>query len=341
MLDFSDGHLILQPPITIHQPPKIGDFFMKRTRKTINDEPFVLVDIDEFCSHLDLEIISQGDKDKIKISTVNISRPGLQLAGFFEHFSSERVQIFGEQEFAYLNTLPKYERKRAIESLFKHDFPCLILTSKLDAHEEVIESAEKFKRVVLRAKQRSTLLMGSLSSYLGTVLAPSITIHGVLVELYGVGMLIIGDSSVGKSETALELIQRNHRLIADDAVTISRISESLIGTSPPNIRHFMEVRGFGIINVSSMYGAGSVKLNQVVDIVIKLEEWDSSKKYNRLGDSKESYEILGLKIPLYTVPVKPGRNLAAVLEVGARNFRLQSMGYNVLEELDRRIFNKE
>ncbi|MCL2255334.1 MAG: HPr(Ser) kinase/phosphatase [Firmicutes bacterium] len=312
---------------------------MKRTRKILTDPTHIDVDIDEFATELDLEILSRGDKETIKISTVNISRPGLQLAGFFEHFASERVQIFGEQEFAYLNTLPKYERKRAIENLFKHDFPCLILTSKLDAHEEVIEAAEKFKRVVLRAKERSTLIIRALWSYLNTVLAPSLTMHGVLVDLYGVGMLIIGDSSVGKSEAALELIQRNHRLIADDAVTISRISDSLIGTSPPNIRHFMEVRGFGIINVSSMYGAGSVKLNQVIDMVVKLEEWDTTKKYNRLGDSKESYDILGLKIPLYTIPVKPGRNIAAVLEVGARNFRLQSMGYNVLEELDRRVFS--
>ncbi|MDR2202169.1 MAG: HPr(Ser) kinase/phosphatase [Clostridiales bacterium] len=310
---------------------------LKKIKKAEIEENEADVKIDEFCARLGLEALHAGGKESIHFSTFNINRPGLQFAGFFEHFSAERVQVVGEQEMAYLKTLSDEARMNACEALFKHDFPCLVVSTVLEPVRELMLCAEKYNRVVLRSKLRTTMIMNELSIFLNELLAPTQTIHGVLMDLYGVGILIIGNSSIGKSETALELIQRNHRLIADDAVVIKRISDRLVGASPPVIRYFMEVRGIGIIDIRSMYGAGAVKLTKVIDMVVRLEEWDVTKEYDRLGNVKEAYNIFDVELPMHTVPVKPGRNLAVILEVAARNYRLKSMGYDTLTELEHRL----
>lgn len=314
---------------------------MNKVKKTELVEEIADIDIDEFCSQLDLEVVYKGTRDKLHISTFNINRPGLQLAGYFEHFGEERVQVIGEMEMSYLKTLSDDDASKAIESLFMHNFPCLVLSTNLEPGAAILAAAEKYDRVVLRSSLRTTMIMNELSIFFNELLAPTVTMHGVLMDLYGVGVLITGNSSVGKSETALELIQRNHRLVADDAVVIRRVSDRLVGSSPSVIRYLMEVRGIGIIDIRSMYGSGAVKLTKVIDMVIKLEEWDNDKEYDRLGNVKETYTILDADLPMHTVPVKPGRNLAVILEVAARNYRLKSMGYDTLEELDKRIKNRE
>lgn len=299
------------------------------------------VKLDDFCTHLGLEVLHSGDKDTIYISTFNINRPGLQLAGYYEHFGAERVQVMGEQEMGYLKTLTEEKRMEACEKFCSYNVPCIIVSTVLEPCEELMFCAKKYNRVVLRSKLRTTMIMNELSIFVNQLLAPTQTIHGVLVDLYGVGVLIIGNSSVGKSETALELIQRGHRLVADDAVCIKRVSDRLVGASPAVIRYFMEVRGIGIIDIRSMYGTGAVKLTKAIDLVIKLEAWDEDKEYDRLGNVKEVHNILDVELPMHIIPVKPGRNLAVILEVAARNYRLKSMGFDTLAELDSRMKNRE
>lgn len=295
------------------------------------------VTVSEFAERLSLEVVRASEKDTMHIATFNVSRPGLQLAGFYEHFSSERVQVIGEQEMTFLERMTSPERKQSLERLFAYDFPCLVLTTVVEPVPELMEAAEKFDRNVLRSKLRSTAFMNELSIYLNELLAPTQSEHGVLVDMFGVGVLITGKSGIGKSETALELIQRGHRLVADDAVILRRISDKLVGSAPMAIRHLMEVRGIGIIDVRAMYGAGAIRQSKVVDIVVQLEKWDESKQYDRLGNESRTTEILGTVLPLYVVPVKPARNLSVILEVAARNFRLNSMGMNALDELQSRL----
>lgn len=317
---------------------------IKNMRKVKNkeiEETAVTVNIDEFCARLSLEILYKGLRENMHISTFNINRPGLQLAGYFEHFGAERVQVMGEQEMAYLKTLSPESRMATCETLFKYDFPCMVVSTVLEPCEEIMECAKKYDRVVLRSSLRTTMIMNELSIFLNELLAPTVTIHGVLMDLYGVGVLIVGNSSIGKSETALELIQRNHRLVADDAVCIKRVNDRLVGSSPSIIRCFMEVRGIGIIDIKAMYGSGAVKQTKVIDLVVKLETWDEDKEYDRLGNVKEVYSILDVELPMHIIPVKPGRNLAVILEVAARNYRLKAMGYDTLAELDKRINSKE
>lgn len=308
-----------------------------RANKTEIEESAVDLNIDQLCAHMGLELIYKGENENIHISTFNINRPGLQLAGYYQHFGVERVQVIGEQEMSYLNTLMPSGTYKALDRLFASNFPCVVISSGLKASDTMLELAKKYNRVILGSSLRTTMIMNELSIFLNEVLAPKETTHGVLMDLYGVGVLILGKSSVGKSETALELIQRSHRLVADDAVTIKRVSDRLVGSSPPIIRYFMEVRGIGIIDVKSMYGSGSVKNAIEIDLVIMLEEWDSKKEYNRLGNVVETHTILDVEVPMHTIPVKPGRNLAVILEVAARNLRLKSMGYDTLAELDSRM----
>ena len=297
--------------------------------------------VDAFCNQLNLEVLHKGKSNVIHFSTFNINRPGLQLADYYEHFGYERVQVFGEQEMAYLRSMTPAARLRACERLFGYDVPCVVVCAALDPCEELLACARKFDRTVLRSNQRTTMFMNELSIFLNRLLAPIQTIHGVLMDLYGVGTLLIGKSSIGKSETALELIQRGHRLVADDAVCIRRVSDHLIGSAPGVIRYFMELRGIGIIDVRQMYGSGAVKLTKAIDLVIKLETWDEEKEYDRLGNTKETYNILEVELPMHTVPVKPGRNLAVILEAAARTYRLKSMGFDTLAELDSRMRNRD
>ncbi|MDR0426489.1 MAG: HPr(Ser) kinase/phosphatase [Clostridiales bacterium] len=295
------------------------------------------VKLREFCEKMDLEALVSSRKRKLHFSTYQVNRPGLQLAGFFEHFGPERVQVLGEQEISYLKHMGPERRVLICENISKFDFPCLVVTTGLEPPQELLDAAKKFERVILRSRQKTTFLVNRLSYYLNEILAPAITMHGVLVEMFGVGVLIVGKSSIGKSETALELIQRGHRLVADDAVTIKKIGQRLVGSAPSVIRYFMEVRGIGIIDVRSMYGSGAVIDAKGIDLVVKLETWDDSVTYDRMGDKKSFFTVMAVRLPLNNIPVKPGRNLAVILEVAARNYRLNSMGYNAVDELYNRM----
>ncbi len=298
------------------------------------------VAIDEFAKRMELDVIYRGDNESIHFCTFNINRPGLQLAGYYEHFSAERVQVLGEMETAYLQQMTHEARKTACETLMKQPIPCFIITATQPPCAELLSAVKKYDRVLFGSKLRTTMFVNKLSLYLNELLAPSQTIHGVLMDLYGEGVLVIGESGIGKSETALSLIERGHMLVADDAVTITRVGDKLIGTSPEVIRYFMEVRGIGIIDVKAMYGAGAVQLEKTVDMVVKLEAWNDKAQYNRMGGTDEYYTVLGVKCPLSVIPVKPGRNLAVILEAAARTHRLNDLGFRAADELNERLRNK-
>lgn len=321
-------------------PPQADE--KEKTEKTAPttseiEESVCDVDIDEFARRMELDVIYCGDNRKIRFSTFNVSRPGLQLAGYYKHFSSERVQVIGEMETTYLQQMTHQARKTACETFFKQPIPCLILTTVMPPCDELLAAAKKYNRVLLRSKLRTTMFVNKLSLYLNELLAPSCTIHGVLMDLYGVGVLVMGESGIGKSETALALVERGHRLVADDAVTITRIGDRLDGKAPDIIRYFMELRGIGIIDVKAMYGAGAVQLVKTIDMVIRLEAWNDKTQYNRLGTPEETYTILGVKKPMYVIPVKPGRNLAVILEAAARTHRLDDLGFSAVDELNERL----
>ena len=274
------------------------------------------------------------DGEKTVISSRNVSRPALELTGFFEHFDNRRILVIGNTEYAYLNKLTSEQRKTSMEKLIKRHPPAIIICRGLPIEESVLELSKKYKVIMLTTEESTSLVMADLVSYINSEMAPRITRHGVLMEIYGQGALIVGDSGVGKSETAIELIKRGHRLVADDAVEIRRISQkTLVGCSPENIRHFIELRGIGIINARRLFGMASVKLSSKLDLVINLENWDRTKVYDRMGLDEETTDILGINVPIMTIPVKPGRNLAVIIEVAAMNNRQKVMGYNAAKEL--------
>lgn len=287
--------------------------------------------IDEFLLET---IYVPHDPDKIIIDEKEVTRPGAQLMGFYEYFNSERVQVFGNMEYAYLHTLDDNTRKDRLEMLFSKNVPCVIVARGHSIYPEMKESAEKYGVPLLRTKDGTSSFLSALIAFLSMNLAPRITRHGVLIEVYGEGILILGESGVGKSETAIELVKRGHRLVADDAVEIRKTSNvTLVGSSPVNIRHFIELRGIGIINARRLFGMGAVKVSQNIDLIVELEIWDSNKVYDRMGMDNQYASILGVKIPSLTIPVKPGRNLAVILEVAAMNNRQKKMGYNAAQEL--------
>ncbi len=290
--------------------------------------------LDKFASDLNLETVYTG-RGVITLASMSVERPGLQLAGdFFTYFDSRRIIVIGLSEYEYLRALSTEDRKRKIGRLFEFgDLPCVILSRDLPALPEIIETAKHFSCPLFRSPKITTDLMSDLYIYLNRLLAPSISEHGVLMEVFGVGILLTGKSGVGKSETAMELIKRGHRLIADDSVIIKEIANELYGTAPDIIRYFMELRGIGIINVKSMYGSGSVLDEKKIQLVIQLENWQQGKEYDRIGDEISTTSYFDIKIPKLTIPVSPGRNLAIIIEVAARNFRLKSMGYDASEEL--------
>ncbi len=274
------------------------------------------------------------DAAKLFIDETEVNRPGLQLSGFYEYFNPERIQIVGKAEFAFLATLDETTRKERLEMLFAQHVPAIIISRELPYFPEMMDLAQTYEIPLLRSKDSTSSFMAALIAFLNLNLAPRITRHGVLIEIYGEGILILGESGVGKSETAVELIKRGHRLIADDAVEIKKVSNiSLVGSSPENIRHFLELRGIGIVNARRLFGMGAVKLTEKIDMVIELEPWDSEKVYDRMGVDNECTSILGVKVPYSIIPVKPGRNLAVILEVAAMNNRQKKMGYNAAEEL--------
>lgn len=278
------------------------------------------------------------DPETIEISSGDVNRPGLFITGFFEYFDPDRIQILGRMETAFLSDLDKDVLAERMDKMCALKVPAIIVTRGLEVFPELIEAARIHHRPLLRTQEATSSFMAALIAYLSVELAPRITRHGVLVEVYGEGMLIVGDSGVGKSETAIELVKRGHRLIADDAVEIRRVSnKSLVGSSPENIRHFVELRGIGIINARRLFGMGSVKMTEKIDMVVNLEHWDSNKVYDRMGIDNEYTTILGNRVPALTIPVKPGRNLAIILEVAAMNNRQKKMGYNAAKELMQKL----
>ena len=254
--------------------------------------------------------------------------------GFYEYFNAERIQICGNMEFAYLASLDEEVRRSRIETLFKTKIPLFIVARGHELYPEMIELAKQYEIPIARTEESTTTFIAALIAFLNLRLAPRITRHGVLIEVYGEGVLIVGESGVGKSETAIELVKRGHRLVADDAVEIRRVSSiSLVGSSPDNIRHFLELRGIGIINIRRLFGIGSVKVTEKIDLIVELEPWERDKIYDRMGIDNEYTTILGVKIPSLTIPIKPGRNLAVILEVAAMNNRQKKMGYNAAQDL--------
>lgn len=295
------------------------------------------VNLEKVIREMKLDRLYYPNKE-VLIDTADLNRPGLQITGFFDYFDPSRIQVFGMVENTYLAGLSSEVRYNSLKRLFEKQISAVILTRNSNASAEMLKFAEEFETPVLRTSQPTSSFTSSLNAYLNVELAPRITRHGVLVEVYGQGVLILGESGVGKSETAVELIKRGHRLVADDAVEIKKVSsKSLIGVSPDIIRHFIEIRGIGIVDVKNIFGMGAVKESEKIDMIIHLEAWEKGKQYDRLGLVDEYTNILGLDIPSLTIPVKPGRNLAVIFEVAAMNNRQKRMGYNAAEELNRRI----
>ncbi|TFE24763.1 HPr(Ser) kinase/phosphatase [Cohnella luojiensis] len=287
------------------------------------------VRVSELVQQFHLEIVAGEDGLRRTINTDDLNRPGLEMAGYFNYYPADRAQMLGRTELAFLETLTTEERRDRMERLCHEETPCIIITRGLDIPGELIEIANERQFPVLRSSVATTILLSRITNFLEKKLAPSATIHGVLVDVYGVGMLITGGSGIGKSETALELVKRGHRLIADDAVEIRQTSDNnLFGTAPDLIRHLLEIRGLGILNVMTLFGAGAVRNQTGISLVVKLENWQQDKQYDRLGLDEETTKIIETEVPLLTVPVRPGRNLAVILEVAAMNFRLKRMGYN-------------
>ena len=304
------------------------------------------VPLGEIIREFDLEILCQGpDYEKVPLRTVDVNRPGLPLGGFFEHFDTKRLLLIGLTEHTFLENMTPEERMERFDRLLSYPVPALIITRGLEAYPECLEMANKHGRTVLRTEQQTSTFMSALISSLFNHLAPCITRHGVMMEIYGEGVMIQGESGVGKSEVAIELIKRGHRIIADDAVEIKLTERgNLVASSPALIRHYMELRGIGIIDVRRLFGMGAVKDDQRIDMILKLEPWDDKAFYDRLGlEMATTDELLGVSLPVVTIPVKPGRNLAVIVEVAAMNNRNRKMGHNAAQELTMRMdeeFNK-
>ena len=268
------------------------------------------------------------------VSSADVNRPGLALSGYLDFFDSDRIQVMGKNEHSFLENLPHDLRESHLNELMGTNPPAVILCRDLPVLSEILDACQAHHVPLLLSKESTSALMANLIAYLNVQLAPRITRHGVLVEVYGEGVLLMGDSGIGKSETAMELIKRGHRLIADDAVEIRRVSaKTLVGSSPDNIRHFIELRGIGIVNVRRMYGIGSVKNTEKINMVIQMEPWEQGKNYDRMGLDGETVDILGIAVPSITIPVSPGRNLAIIIESAAMNNRQKKMGYNAAQEL--------
>ena len=274
------------------------------------------------------------DMSDTVITTPNINRPALQLAGYFDHFASDRVQIIGYVEYTYLKHLTIEQRLPIYERFLSSEIPCVIFSSRTEPDDEFLKLAVKHNKPLLASDQETSPFMAECIRALSTMLAPCISIHGVLVDVYGEGVLLMGESGVGKSEAALELVKRGHRLVTDDVVEIRKVDEeTLIGRSPAITRHFIELRGIGIVDVKELFGVSSIRESKQIDMVIRLEEWDKDKEYDRLGLNEEYTEFLGTKVVCHTLPIRPGRNLAVMVEVAAMNNRHKKYGYNAAQKL--------
>ena len=291
--------------------------------------------IDKF--HLETIYLPTLPED-IVIECARVNRPGLQMVGFYDHFERNRVQIIGKVENLFISQMDPEEKGRRLEDFFRSKPVGVIVTSSIEIDSRTVDIAEKYEVPLLRTSERTSPFMAALISFLNVELGPRITRHGVLVEVYGEGILLLGDSGVGKSETAIELVKRGHRLIADDAVEIKKVSATtLVGRAPDIIRHYVELRGIGIVDVRRLFGMGAVKETEKIDLVINLENWQQGKMYDRLGLESTTMDILGIEVPSIVLPVCPGRNLSVVIEVAAMNNRQKRMGYNTAEEFNKRL----
>jgi HPr kinase/phosphorylase len=292
----------------------------------------------DLINKFDLELISGEEGVNRPITTSDISRPALEMAGYFEYYPAERVQLLGKTELSFMERLSDKDRKERLEKLCTDLTPCIIVTRDMEVPPELIEAAERESVPLIKSTRKTTRLSSHLTNYLESKLAPTTAVHGVLVDIYGVGVLITGKSGVGKSETALELVKRGHRLVADDCVEIRQEDQdTLVGTSPELIEHLLEIRGLGIINVMTLFGAGAVRTHKRISLIIDLEIWDQKKQYDRLGLEEEKMKIIDTDVTRLTVPVRPGRNLAVIIEVAAMNFRLKRMGVNAAEQFSSRL----
>ena len=297
-----------------------------------------MINLKNFCKELNLELLNQVDVTEMDITVLDINRPGMQFCDFYEYFAYGRPQVIGKVEMTYLESLTPERRTEVLEKYMSYALPCIIVCWGMNPPKELLDIATEHDIPVLQSQENTTRLTFLAITYLNRELAPHITRHGVLVDVYGVGILLTGESGVGKSEVALELVRRGHQLCADDVVDICRVADDkLIGECPEMVRHFMEIRGIGIIDIRAMYGVGSVVLSKSIDMVIHIEKWDETKEYDRLGLKEETISILDVKVPYQIMPVRPGRNLAVIIEVAARNFSLKRMGYSAAHELDRRL----
>ena len=278
------------------------------------------------------------DLEEKEISVPDINRPALQLTGYFDHFDSVRVQIIGYVEYTYLQTLTEERKKEVYRELLSYGVPCLIFTTEIYPDEELLKQANETNTPVFVTEKKTSPFQAELIRWLNVELAPCISIHGVLVDVYGVGVLIMGESGIGKSEAALELIKRGHRLVTDDVVDIRKVSDdTLVGSAPSITKHLIEIRGIGIVDVKTLFGVQSVKETQTIDLVITLEEWDKNREYDRLGLEEDHTEFLGNKVICHSIPIRPGRNVAVIVESASINHRQKQMGYNAAQELYRRV----
>ncbi len=297
-----------------------------------------MIKIKDFCQKLELEALNTFDVTEMNIEVSDINRPGMQFCNFYEYFAYERPQVIGKVEMTYLESLAPDKRQAVLEKYMSYELPCIVVCWGMQVPREMLEIATRRNIPVFLSHEQTTRFTFLAINYLNRQLAPHVTRHGVLVDVHGVGILITGESGVGKSEVALELVRRGHQLCADDVVDICRVSENrLVGECPEMVRHFMEIRGIGLIDIRAMYGIGAVIRSKSIDMVIHMEHWDSKKEYDRLGLNEEHTTILDVKVPYQVMPVRPGRNLAIIVEVAARNLSLKRMGYSAAKEMDRRL----
>ncbi|SFP54663.1 Hpr(Ser) kinase/phosphatase [Oscillibacter sp. PC13] len=294
--------------------------------------------ITEFVALFDLEVLNQGsDYESALLTITDVNRPGLQFHDFYDYFDQRRLQVIGKAEVTYLKGLTEEQRRKCFDDLFLYDIPALVISRGLECFPECLESAVKHEKTLLRTQETTVDFTSHTIEYLNRVLAPCVTRHGVLLDIYGEGVMITGDSGIGKSEAAIELVMRGHRLVADDAVEIRRVSNQLFGTAPEVIRHYIELRGIGVIDVRQLFGMRAIMKEAGIDLVVQFEQWDNTKFYDRLGIENHYTEILDVKVPCVTIPVRPGRNLASIVEVAAMNNRHRRYGYNAAQELARRV----
>lgn len=310
----------------------------RKKNKTVEKIETRTVSCEEFAEQLGLDVYFRG-RGEIGISDISVSRPGLQLAGYFEHFAGDRVQVMGNAEHEFLKRLAAADKEDVLDKLFASKIPCLIMARGLEFDSRISFYAEKYNCPLLRSSSVTTVLIHDLMIYLNELLAPETLVHGGLLDIFGVGVLITGKAGVGKSETALELISRGHRLVADDSVVIKNKGEILVGTCPNKIKYYMEVRGIGIINVKNMFGPGAIRPEKTVELVAQLVPWNELSDCDRLGDVKQTEEILGISVPKLVIPVSPGRNIPIIIETAARKFRLEEFGYSAVDELLNATFN--